>query len=88
MRADQLGARFRRQYVLQMYIVDFECLPLYLVVEVDGGVHDSPEAVEADALRTKGLLHLGYQVVRFRNEEVLEDVGAVCKSIISEMEGI
>ena len=52
LRRRQLGARFRRQHPLGgRYVVDFYCVAHKLVVEVDGAVHDSPEAAERDAAR-------------------------------------
>jgi very-short-patch-repair endonuclease len=66
------GWKFRRQMVIDKFIVDFCCLEAKLIVELDGSIHDSREAQEADALRTEHLIALGYQVIRFRNEEILQ----------------
>lgn len=75
LRANKLGVRFRRQQVIQGFIVDFYCHKAGLVVEVDGDVHDLQK--EEDERREKILSALGLRVVRFRNEEVRRDLSAV-----------
>jgi very-short-patch-repair endonuclease len=67
--------KFRRQYPIDRYIVDFVCVSAMLVVEIDGGQH--LDAVEYDAVRTRVIEALGYRVLRFWNDDVLlrtEDV--------------
>ena len=81
LRGNNLGEKFRRQHVIGDCIVDFVCLKKKLVVEIDGGYHFSPEQREADKLRTKILNELGYQEIRFRNEEVLSDPDKVMRTI-------
>ena len=81
LRSNNLGEKFRRQHVIGDCIVDFVCLKKKLVVEIDGGYHFSPEQREADKLRTKILNELGYQEIRFRNEEVLSDPDKVMRTI-------
>lgn len=61
--------KFRRQYPIACYIVDFVCLPAMLVVEIDGGQH--VDAARYDARRTRTLEALGYRVLRFWNDDVL-----------------
>lgn len=63
-------------YILEFYIHKFK-----LVVEVDGEIHDNPEAKMYDAERTKILEGLGLRVVRFTNREVLEDFEGVCAKL-------
>ncbi|MEP7135648.1 MAG: DUF559 domain-containing protein [Chloroflexota bacterium] len=74
-RAKKLGVRFRRQQIIQGFIVDFYCHKAALVVEVDGDVHDLQQ--EEDAKREAALSALGLRVVRFRNDEVVRNVSAV-----------
>ena len=81
LRGNNLGEKFRRQHVIGDCIVDFVCLKKKLVVEIDGGYHFSPEQREADKLRTKILNELGYQEIRFRNEEVLSNPDKVMRTI-------
>ncbi|MBS1570757.1 MAG: leucine--tRNA ligase, partial [Bacteroidetes bacterium] len=77
-RGASVGAKIRRQHIIDRYIVDFVCLPKRLVIEVDGDIHDLQQ--EEDALRTARLNELGFDVVRFTNKDVLQDTYAVrCK---------
>lgn len=67
--------KFRRQYPIAGYIVDFVCLSAMLVVEIDGSQH--LDACEYDAARTRILQARGFRVLRFWNDEVMlrtEDV--------------
>lgn len=66
-----MNLKFRRQYVIEPYIVDFYCHEIGLVIEVDGGQHGTDDAIEYDAERTKYLEALGLKVVRYWNHEVL-----------------
>jgi very-short-patch-repair endonuclease len=74
---DQIGGHhFRRQVPLGPYIADFCCLRSKLVVEVDGESHT--ELSEAEARRARWMRAEGYRVLRFWNNEVMENVeGAV-----------
>jgi very-short-patch-repair endonuclease len=62
-----------------VYVLDFCCPERKLVVEVDGRVHDGQIAY--DLARTEWLERFGYRVLRFRNEEVLSDLGTVLRCI-------
>ena len=74
-RATQLGVHFRRQQVIQGFIVDFYCHRAGLVIEVDGDIHDLQQ--EEDARREKVLSKMGLKIVRFRNDEVMKSLSAV-----------
>lgn len=78
-RAKKLGVRFRRQQVIQGFIVDFYCHKAALVVEVDGDIHDLQK--EEDERREKALSALGLRVVRFGNDEVVRELSAVVGKI-------
>lgn len=83
-----LDYKFRRQHPIYKYIVDFYCHQLRLVIEVDGSVHSSVDAVEYDSNRTKELEEFGLQVLRFSNDEVsfnTEYVIAIIKAKIEEI---
>lgn len=69
------GFKFRRQHIIEPYIVDFVCIEKKLIVEIDGGQH--AERVEADKERTSCLENKGYKVIRFWNNEVLGNTDAV-----------
>lgn len=78
------GFKFRRQHGIGTYIVDFVCIEAKLIVEVDGGQH-ADQAVY-DAKRTAWLAASGYRVMRFWNNEVLENLEGVLESIRSELD--
>ena len=69
-----LGYRFYRQYIIADYIVDFLCHEGGVIIEVDGGYHSEPRQAEDDELRTQRLEQLGFHVLRFSNEEILENI--------------
>jgi very-short-patch-repair endonuclease len=71
LRANKQGVHFRRQQVIQGFIVDFYCHKAGLVIEVDGDVHDLQQ--EEDARREKVLREMGLRIVRFGNDEVVKD---------------
>ncbi len=73
------GLNFRRQAPIDPYIVDFACLSIRLVIELDGGQHDAN--AEADARRTAWLESQGYRVLRFWNNEVFENLDGVLHTI-------
>src|SRR5690349_19696781 len=74
------GLKFRRQYPVPPYYVDFCCVEHSLIVELDGRSHE--DKVESDAQRTAHLERAGYRVVRFTNYDVADDVEAVAKAIL------
>ena len=76
--------RFKRQYIIGNYIVDFYCHKASLVVELDGSQHYDPQTQAQDAVRTKYLESLGLKVLRFSNLDVLRQFQAVCQVIDSE----
>src|SRR5262245_48041789 len=71
LRANKLGAHFRRQQVIAGFIVDFYCHKFALVVEVDGEIHDFHK--KEDIRREDALREMGLKVIRFKNEELLND---------------
>jgi len=81
-----LGCKFRRQHIIGDFIADFICLSHRLVVEIDGGYHQTAEQKEADELRTKFLNEIGFKVIRFTNEMVLGDIDSVIECINKEIQ--
>src|SRR5260370_32176017 len=67
-----LGFKFRRQYPIGTYIVDFICLGAHLVIEVDGDSHGDDRADTLDAARNTSLATHRFRVVRFWSHAVLE----------------
>lgn len=83
-RANRLcNKKFRRQHVVGPFVADFACCELMLIVEIDGGYHDYK--YEEDVSRQKYLEEMGWRVVRFSNEEVIENVEAVAIVIARTM---
>jgi len=81
LRGEKLGLQFRRQHAIDTYIVDFVCMRAKLIVEADGGIHADPEQAEYDAGRTALLQEYGFQVLRFSNEEILNNTPQVVAKI-------
>jgi len=77
----KLGYKFRRQYGIDRYIVDFCCKKRRVIIELDGAVHDSLSAKAYDEVRTEFFEALNFTVLRFKNEEVLNNLEAVLKTI-------
>jgi len=77
------GLKFRRQHPLGNYIADFYCHELKLVIELDGEIHDSVEAKLNDKIRTQYLIENGFQVLRFKNLEVLGEINTVLQKILN-----
>ena len=73
--------RFRRQYTIGNYIVDFYCHEARLVVELDGSQHYTPEEMEYDRKRTAYLEQQGLKVIRFSNLDVMRRFRDVCGMI-------
>jgi len=87
------GYPFRRQHPLgkrrindriHYYVADFCCIRLKLVIELDGEIHDQQQ--DHDSFRQAFIEQLGYSVIRFRNEEVLQNPTLVIKQIETFMD--
>ena len=84
LRLRQMGAfKFRRQQPIDNYIVDFICFERRLILEIDGGHHSEQPA--RDAKRDEWLREQGFTVLRFWNNEVLEEIEAVKERIFSAL---
>jgi very-short-patch-repair endonuclease len=82
------GLKFRRQYPVKQFIIDFYCHEYLLGIEVDGSVHDTEEAKEYDLNRTAELENLGITIIRFNNDEVLNNLTDVLLEIRSKVKEI
>jgi very-short-patch-repair endonuclease len=80
------GHKFRRQQPLGNYIVDFVCLEKRIVVEVDGGQHNTQVAY--DEQRTAWIEEQGFRVLRFWDHEVMQNIEAVKEAIWQAMEQV
>ena len=73
--------KFSRQHPLKNYIADFYCHELKLVIEVDGGIHNLLQNIDYDEMRTSILNEYGLKVIRFSNDEVLNNLPEVLNKI-------
>lgn len=80
------GYKFRRQHIIDQFIVDFVCLRANLIIEVDGKFHDEEAQKEKDASRTEILQSYGFKVIRFTNEDVLTNLDSVLHTISEELQ--
>lgn len=85
LRNEKLGWRFRRQHSVGYYILDFYCPQAKLAIELDGATHDSDAAQENDREREKFLAACGIRVLRFRNQEAVENITGVLNQIKSSL---
>ncbi|MEZ5104570.1 MAG: endonuclease domain-containing protein [Draconibacterium sp.] len=77
-----LGLRFRPQHPIDIFIADFYCHPVKLVIEVDGGIHKSSEQKEYDLGREGELENWGIGVIRFTNREIENNIKQVLKRTV------
>jgi very-short-patch-repair endonuclease len=80
------GHKFRRQVPIGCYIGDFVCHELRLIVEIDGGQHERSSSSETE--RSRFLQDEGYRVLRFWNNDVLENLDGVHETIAEELSRI
>ncbi len=76
-----LGLQFRRQHPINIFIADFYCPKIKLVIEVDGSIHEIFEYEEHDIGRSEILNDFGITVIRFTNEQILNDLDGTVKQI-------
>ncbi len=79
LRAKKTGHKIRRQHIIGHFVADFVCLTKKAIIEVDGEIHAKQK--ERDEQRTLHLNQLGYEVIRFSNQEVMSDPESVTKRI-------
>ena len=72
-----MGLKFRRQHPINIFIADFYCHKVKLVIELDGGIHKIEENREYDKGREAELEDLGLTVLRFTNKEVMNNIEKV-----------
>ena len=87
LRGKKVGYKFRRQHIIDEFIVDFVCLEKSLVIEIDGGYHNTEEQKDVDALRTDILNKLGFNVIRFKNSQVIDAIDNVLQQISEKLKG-
>ena len=75
--------KFRRQHPISIYIADFYCHKLKIVIEIDGSIHDSEEAKLNDKRRQQDLEKLNLTVIRFTNDQVKNEIESVMEMTAS-----
>jgi len=80
-----LGLKFRRQYPMGYYILDFYCHDYKLCVELDGGQHYTDEGKQRDNTRDAFLAAQGVRTIRFSDLDVLENLEAVLQTIVAAL---
>ena len=88
LKAKGVGLKFRRQHIIEDFIVDFFCNEKKLTIELDGGYHRVLEQMKKDEERTARLQELGYTELRFTNEQVLCNIDNVIKEIIQAAQSL
>jgi len=82
LRAKQIGGyKFRRQYPIGKYIVDFASIKARLIVEIDGDHHGNDERERLDAVRTLALEQQGWRVIRFWSSQLMSELDWVVETI-------
>ena len=81
LRSKNLGKKFRRQHIIGEFIVDFVCMEDQLVIEVDGAYHENRQQDIEDKLRENILKEYGYHILRFTNEQVINEPDNVIEKI-------
>jgi very-short-patch-repair endonuclease len=79
-----LNLKFRRQHPISKFIADFYCHEVKLVIELDGGIHSTSDQKEYDIGRSEELNQYEVTVIRFNNDEVLNEHETVLEKIKSE----
>ena len=85
LKSKHIGDKFRRQHIIGNFIADFVCLSKRLVIEVDGGYHTDYTQQGLDEGRAEELKQLGFEVIRFTNEEVLNNLDKVIHQITEKL---
>lgn len=82
---NHLGLHFRRQHIIGCYIADFICVKRNLIIEIDGGYHSQEEQKIKDYLRTEDLEKMGFEVMRFSNDEIFRNLPEVLDKIFNRI---
>ena len=80
---NKLGLHFRRQHIIGCYIADFVCLRAMTIIEVDGGYHLQYNQEIKDYWRTEDLNKMGFEVIRFNNEDIYSNLTTVLDTIFN-----
>lgn len=75
------GLKFRRQFSIRKYVIDFYCPAVKLAIEADGNTHTSEEEIEYDKTRQYEIANFGITFLRFKNEEIFKNTDEVVLNI-------
>ena len=78
---NQLGVKFRRQHPIFLYVADFYCHSVKLVIEIDGSIHNKSEVKINDAIRQAEIESFGIKVIRFTNQQVIQTPEIILQQI-------
>jgi very-short-patch-repair endonuclease len=87
LRGRRLGAKFRRQYRIENWVVDFYCFEQRLAIELDGSVHSQPSQMRRDAAKADYLTTIGVRLLRIPNGLVLEDPEGFVRRVREQIAG-
>ena len=85
LRGGELGVEFLRQHIVVDYIVDFASRHDGLIIEIDGGYHSQEEQKIKDYLRIEDLEKMGFEVMRFSNDEIFRNLPEVLDKIFNKI---
>ncbi len=77
--------RFRRQYGVYNYVIDFYCPQYRLAIEIIGDVHDFSRQIKSDLLKKKKIESLGIKILGYTNQQVIEGTEGVLENILSNL---
>lgn len=77
------GLKFRRQFSINNYIVDFYCSSLKLAIEIDGLIHKQKNIKKVDKIRQEQIESLGITFLRFTNNEIINEISKIKEKILS-----
>jgi len=78
------GSKFRRQFIIAPYIVDFICIKKNLIIELDGGQH--MDAKSYDQKRDSFIISKGFKILRYWNNEVFNELESVLEDVLRKLE--
>jgi very-short-patch-repair endonuclease len=78
-----LGLQFRRQHPINIFIADFYCVRIKLIIEVDGSIHEIVENQEHDIGRAQILNDFGITLIRFSNKQIFDEIDSTVVQIIT-----
>ncbi len=86
LKAKMTGYTFNRQRPVLNYIADFMCKEKKLIIEVDGITHSFEEVIKNDRIRQMNLENAGFKVIRFKDDDVLNEIESVRRTILIALE--